>query len=267
GDHLMYRYDKVDREPRGPFEAWTAIAALAAVTARVELGPLVASTGFHSPAMIAKKAATLDQISNGRFILGLGSGWHEPEYKGFGFRYDHRVDRFAEAFPIIESLLETGEADFRGDFFNIERGLLFPKPVRPGGIPVMVGSNRPRMLSIALPYASIWNSWFDGYGNSAAGLPDLLATIDTACVAAGKDPATLLRSICPLVRMSGGSGRISEYTALDAVKPLDGTNPASLAAELRTYADLGIGHVMLVLDPITADTIEELVPMLALLDA
>ena len=143
GDHLMYRYARHEREPRGPFEAWTTLAALASVTSRVELGPLVASMGFHSPAMIAKMAATIDQISNGRFILGLGSGWHEPEYKGFGFPFDHRVARFEEAFTILRALLDAGECDFAGEYYTIEGGLLFPKPARPGGIPLMVGSQQP----------------------------------------------------------------------------------------------------------------------------
>lgn len=266
GDHLMYRYG-TGAPPRGPYEAFTTLAALAAVTNRVELGPLVASTGFSNPAMIAKRAATIDQISSGRFILGLGSGWHEPEYKGFGFPYDRRVARFAESYEIITSMLETGEIDFHGEFFDLEGGLLFPKPVREGGVPIMIGSNGPKMLSIALDEATYWNSWFDGWDNNAAGLKRLLGEIDQACEAAGKDPASLIRTICPFVRMSGGSGRLSDYTAPDAVKPIDGTNAEALANELRTYAELGVGHVMLVLDPITADTIRELEPVLALLDS
>ncbi len=264
GDHLMYRYG-TGAPPRGPYEAFTTLAALAAVTNRVELGPLVASTGFSNPAMIAKRAATIDQISNGRFILGLGSGWHEPEYKGFGFPYDRRVARFAESYEIITTMLETGEIDFHGEFFDLDGGLLFPKPVR--DVPIMIGSNGPKMLSIALDKATYWNSWFDGWDNNATGLKRLLGEIDQACKAAGKDPATLIRTICPFVRMSGGSGRLSDYTAPDAVKPIDGTNAQALATELRTYAELGVGHVMLVLDPITTDTIRELEPVLALLDS
>ncbi|HEV2073568.1 MAG TPA: LLM class flavin-dependent oxidoreductase, partial [Thermomicrobiales bacterium] len=135
GDHLMYRYADPKRAPRGPFEAWSTLAALAAVTERVQLGPLVASALFHSPPMITKKAATIDQISNGRFVLGLGAGWHEPEYRGFGFPYDHRFSRFAEAFGIIRELMTTGESTFHGEFYDIDGALLFPKPVQPGGPP------------------------------------------------------------------------------------------------------------------------------------
>jgi len=97
GDHLLY--DLAGGVTRGPWEVWTSLAALAAVTERVELGPLVASTSFHAPAMLAKQAATVDAISGGRLILGLGAGWNEREYRAFGFPYDRRVARFGEALP------------------------------------------------------------------------------------------------------------------------------------------------------------------------
>src|SRR5688500_17161810 len=106
GDHLLYRDD--GKPTRGPWEAWSLLAALAAVTERVEIGPLVASTSFHAPAMLAKKAATVDEISDGRLILGLGAGWNRPDYDAFGFPYDHRVSRFEEAFTIIRELLAIG---------------------------------------------------------------------------------------------------------------------------------------------------------------
>ena len=267
GDHLMYRYQRKEREPRGPFEAWTTLGALAAVTSRVELGPLVASLGFHSPAMIAKKAATIDQISNGRFILGIGSGWHEPEYKGFGFPFDHRVSRFGEAFTILRELLETGESDFHGEYYTIEGGLLFPKPVRQGGIPIMLGSRGPRMLEIALPYVEMWNGWYEDWDNNRTGLARLLAEIDAACEKVGRDPQTLVRTICPLVRMKGGRGRISDFPGQAGDNPINGADPAILAEELNAFAELGVGHVQLVIDPITAGSIADLKAVLDMLDA
>lgn len=266
GDHLMYRYQRREREPRGPFEAWTTLGALAAITTRVELGPLVASIGFHSPAMIAKKAATIDQISNGRFVLGLGSGWHEPEYRGFGFPFDHRVSRFGEAFTIIRSLLETGQCDFEGRYYTIEGGLLFPKPVRAGGIPLMLGSRGPKMLEIALPYISMWNAWYEDWDNNRAGLARLLGEIDAACETVGRDPKTLIRTICPLVRMTGGRGRISDFPGQSGDNPINGADPAVLAEELVAFAELGVDHVQLVIDPITAGSIAELQAVLDRLD-
>ncbi len=264
GDHLMYRYPDPNQPPRGQFEAWTTLSALAAVTSRVELGPLVASTGFHNPAMIAKMAATIDQVSGGRFILGLGSGWHEPEYRGFGFPYDQRVSRFEESLTIIRTLLETGECTFHGEFYDLDRALLFPRSPRSEGPPIMLGSKGERMLAIALPHVEMWNAWYADYGNTREGLTSLLARIDAACEKAGRDPQTLIRTICPLVRMAGAAGRLS--ASRTAERLIDGQTPSALAAELTAYAEMGIGHVQLVLDPITPRSIAALAPVLDLLD-
>src|SRR5919107_2209302 len=117
GDHLLY--DLPDGSTRGPYEAWTTLAAIAAVTERVELGPLVASTAFHAPAMLAKQAATVDAVSGGRLILGLGAGWNEREYRAFGFPYDHRVSRFEEAFTILRELLREGRSDYHGTWYSV----------------------------------------------------------------------------------------------------------------------------------------------------
>ena len=138
GDHLLY---DLPAGARGPWEAWTTLAAIAAVTDRIEIGPLVASTSFHAPPMLAKQAATVDAISQGRLILGLGAGWNRREYDAFGFAYDRRVSRFEEAFTIIRSLLRDGEIDFHGTYYDAERCVLHPRSPRPAGPPLMVGSN------------------------------------------------------------------------------------------------------------------------------
>src|SRR5689334_15478058 len=138
GDHLLY--DLPGGVTRGPWEAWTLLAALAAVTERVELGPLVAATSFHAPAMLAKQAATIDAVSGGRLVVGLGAGWNEREYAAYGFPYDHRVSRFEEAFTIIRSLLRDGRADLAGAYYTVRDCVLDPMPVRPGGPPLMLGS-------------------------------------------------------------------------------------------------------------------------------
>jgi alkanesulfonate monooxygenase SsuD/methylene tetrahydromethanopterin reductase-like flavin-dependent oxidoreductase (luciferase family) len=129
GDHLMYRHP--GKPTVGPYEAWTTLSALATITNRVQLGPLVASLGFHNPAMMAKMAATIDQISNGRFVFGIGSGWNEVEYRGYGFPFDHRVDRFAESLAIIRQLFDTGTCTFHGTWFDLDEGVLFPDVVQP----------------------------------------------------------------------------------------------------------------------------------------
>src|SRR5437764_9468443 len=145
GDHLLYRF--ADSSSRGPWEVWTMLAAIAASTSRIRLGPLVASTAFHAPAMLAKLAATVDEVSGGRLILGLGAGWNETEFEAFGFPFDHRISRFEEAFTIIRTLLGEGRIDFDGQFFQARDCELPPAPARPGGPPLMVGSIGPRMLA------------------------------------------------------------------------------------------------------------------------
>ena len=178
GDHLLYRYD--DGSRRGPWEAWSVLAALAEATERIELGPLVAATSFHSPPMLAKKAATIDEISGGRLILGLGAGWNETEYEAFGFPFDSRVSRFEEAFTIIRSLLREGYVDFEGRYYQARDCHLLPRGPRPNGPPLMVGSIGPRMLEITLPHVAAWNAWGPWFGNAVEGYAALHERIDAA---------------------------------------------------------------------------------------
>ena len=264
GDHLLYRGDGLPE--RGPWEAWSTLAAVAAVTERVEIGPLVAATSFHNPAMLAKKAAAVDEISGGRLLLGLGAGWNEAEYRAFGFPYDHRVSRFEEAFAIIRTLLAGQRCDFEGAYYRVEDCVLQPPP-RPGGPPLMIGSMGPRMLSIALPHVASWNAWFTWFDNKLAGYRELRARIDTACVDAGRDPADVERTIALFVAFEGAQGRQLGDRSEPDVDPIDGRDVSRVAAELRAYAEEGVGHVQLVLDPITMATVEALAPVLAALDA
>jgi alkanesulfonate monooxygenase SsuD/methylene tetrahydromethanopterin reductase-like flavin-dependent oxidoreductase (luciferase family) len=263
GDHLLYRYS--DGSTRGPWEVWTALAAIAQATTRIKLGPLVAATAFHTPPMLAKMAATVDEISGGRLILGLGAGWNDTEFRAFGFPFDHRISRFEEAFTIIRTLLREGEIDFDGTFYQARDCVLKPAP-RPGGPPLMVGSIGPRMLEITLPHVEQWNVWYRQSNNSTAGLAPILRDIDAACQAVGRDPATLEKTSAVLVRLPGGTGRLTKYdeTAASA-PPLEGS-PAQIADGLRAYAALGLAEVQLVVDPITQDSIEALGAVLADLD-
>ena len=263
GDHLLYRYG--DGSARGPWEVWTMLSALAASTSRIRLGPLVAATAFHAPPMLAKLAATVDEISGGRLILGLGAGWNETEFRAFGFPFDHRISRFEEAFTIIRTLLREGSVDFDGRFFQARDCALLPKPARPGGPPLMVGSVGPRMLEITLPHVDMWNVWYRDSNNSPAGLEPILRRLDETCRAVGRDPASVERTSAVLVRLPGGTGRVMGDTTQKDVPPLEGS-PAAIAARLREYADLGLAEVQLVLDPITVESIQALAPVLAELD-
>jgi alkanesulfonate monooxygenase SsuD/methylene tetrahydromethanopterin reductase-like flavin-dependent oxidoreductase (luciferase family) len=263
GEHLLYRW--ADRPARGPWEAWTLMAGVAAVTSRVEFGPLVACTNFHNPAMLAKQAATIDEISGGRFILGLGAGWNETEFQAFGFAYDHRVDRFEEAFTIIRTLLQDGAIDFDGRFYQARDCELLPRGPRPGGPPLLIGSNGPRMLRVTMPHADAWNSWFADIGNRPDGIPRLREIVDSACADVGRDPAEIARTVAVLVRGPGGTGRIQGDYAEAGPPPLEG-RPEDMAESLRSFARAGISHVQVVLDPITVDSIRAVAPVLRELD-
>ena len=248
GDHLLY--DLPSGEARGPWEVWTALAGLASVTDRVELGPLVASTSFHAPAMLAKLAATVDAISGGRLILGLGAGWNQREYTAFGFPFDKRVSRFEEAFTIIRELVRTGRSDFRGEYYDVAECVLDPRPVRPGGPPLMLGSVSPRMMRIGLPHADAWNVWWSDYGNDAEGFAAVRTRVETAGEQVGRPPGELEATAAVLVQLPDGAGRpMGEST----VRPV---LAADLADHLRAMADAGAAHLQLVLDPITVESIE-----------
>jgi len=252
GDHLIY---DLPVGPRGPWEAWTTLAALAASTSTIELGPLVASTSFHAPAMLAKQAATVDAISQGRLIVGLGAGWNRREYDAFGFPYDHRVSRFEEAFTIIRSLLADGEIDFHGTYYTADRCVLHPRSPGERGPRLMVGSIGPRMLGITLPHVDAWNMWWDQYGNSAEGFAEVKARVDEIAEAAGRRPGAVEATAAVHVRLDGGSGRqMGDHSDVE-VQPLTGT-PQELADQLRAFEAAGATHVQLVVDPITRSTIE-----------
>ena len=262
GDHLLYRDDGLPS--RGPWEAWTSLAAIAAVTERVQIGPLVAAASFHNPAMLAKQAATLDEISGGRLILGLGAGWNEVEYSAYGFPFDHRVSRFEEAFTIIRTLLAEGRCDFHGTYFDLQDCELLPRgPRHPHGEgpPLLVGSMGERMLAISLPWVQAWNAWFTWFGNTVEGYRALRDKIDAACRAAGREPADVERTLALLVGFPGAQGRSLGDLKDPDVKPIQ-SDPATLAAALRAFEAEGVAHVQLVLDPINAETIAGLAPML-----
>lgn len=262
GEHLLYRWP--DRDARGPWEAWTLMGAIAAVTSRIRFGPLVACTNFHNPALLAKQAMTLDEISDSRFVLGLGAGWNETEFRAFGFPFDHRIDRFEEAFTIIRTLLREGAIDFDGRYYQARDCELLPR-ARAGRPPLMIGSRGPRMLAMTMPHVESWNVWFSDTGNTVEGVPPLRQLVDDACRAAGRDPGEVERTVAVLVRMPGGRGRIQGSAESVTWKALEG--PAGVIAdELRAYAREGIHEVQLVVDPITLDSIRGLVPVLADLD-
>jgi alkanesulfonate monooxygenase SsuD/methylene tetrahydromethanopterin reductase-like flavin-dependent oxidoreductase (luciferase family) len=259
GDHLLYRDD--GREERGPHEVWTLLAGIAAVTERVTIGPLVACTAFHPPTVLAKMAATISDISDGRFILGLGSGWNEQEFNAFGLPFDRRVSRFEEAFAIIRPLAAGERVTLEGRYASADDAVLLPPPAH--RIPLLAGVGGPRALAITLPHVDWWNTWYLDYRNTPEGFAVRNREIDEAARAAGRDPASLLRSACVYVRFGGGAGGRPKD---EGITPADG-EPEALAAHLRALAAAGADEAILVLDPIEEATVRRLAPVLAALDA
>jgi alkanesulfonate monooxygenase SsuD/methylene tetrahydromethanopterin reductase-like flavin-dependent oxidoreductase (luciferase family) len=258
GDHLLYRGD--DGRERGPWDAWTLLAALAAGTQRVQLGPLVACTAFHPPGLIARMAATLAEVSGGRFVLGLGAGWNEEEFRAFGLPFDHRVSRFEESFAIIRGLLAGERVTLAGSHFQAQDAVLIPAP--PARPRLMIGSNGPRMLAIALPHVDVWNTWYEDFGNSAEGFAALSDRISEAARLAGRDPAEIERSACVYVALDGSDADQRGNTPEAA--PLEG--PARrIASSLSEVAEAGADELILVVNPISERSIRELGEVLAAL--
>ena len=251
GDHLLNRGD--GREERGPWEVWTMLAALAAATERVELGPLVACASFHPPGLIAKMAATVAEVSGCRFVLGLGAGWNETEYAAFGLPYDHRVSRFEEAFEIIRRTLSGERVTAAGQFWSADDLIVLPLPDRP--VPLMIGSNGPRMLAMTLPHVDRWNTWYDRYGNTVEGFAELNAFVTEQAELAGRDPGTLYRSTAVLVELDPDAARRPHS---DIRKQSDPVSPDGLAAHLAALAEAGADEAILILRPITEQSIRTL---------
>jgi probable F420-dependent oxidoreductase len=258
GDHLLYRDD--GRPERGPWDAWTILAGLAAVTRRVQLGPLVACVGFHPPAVLAKMAATVDEVSGGRLVLGLGAGWNRTEFDAFGLPFDHRASRFEEAFEIVRRLLAGERVTLHGVYHRVDDAVLLPTPARRPAL--MVGSGGDRVLSIALPHVDAWNTWFDWYGNTPDGFASRNAQIDEAATRAGRDPGEIRRSACVRVVLDRG---VSERPIEAGSPPLEGT-PDRIADGLREMGEAGADEVILVVTPITERSIRELGDVLGVLD-
>jgi alkanesulfonate monooxygenase SsuD/methylene tetrahydromethanopterin reductase-like flavin-dependent oxidoreductase (luciferase family) len=250
GDHLLYRDD--GRPERGPWDAWTMLAGLAAATEHVRLGPLVACLGFHPPGVLARMAASVNEIAEGRLVLGVGAGWNETEFRAFGIPFDHRVGRFEEAFDIVRRLLDGERVTARGRFWQVEDAVLLPVPARRPTL--MVGSSGERVLGMTLPHVDVWNTWYDLYGNTPDGFARENAKITSAAELAGRDPSDIQRSACALVLVDPAS---SERPRSADHPPLEGSM-ATIARGLSELGEAGAHEVIIVADPITEGSIRAL---------
>lgn len=198
-DHLT----PTDDHPEGPIhEAWTLLAAIAALTRSIRLGVLVTSNTFRNPSLLAKQAVTVDHVSGGRLILGMGAGWHVDEHRRYGIELPpppERVDRLEEAIEILLALMGAERTTYEGLHYQLADAPLEPKPVQRPRIPLLIAAHRPRMIRLAARYADQWDTFPELGGTATDGvtssIAERVAAFVAACLEAGRDPRTIRRSI------------------------------------------------------------------------
>jgi alkanesulfonate monooxygenase SsuD/methylene tetrahydromethanopterin reductase-like flavin-dependent oxidoreductase (luciferase family) len=249
-DHLL----SVRGKPNRPiFEGWLTAAGIAGVTSGATIGLLVGANSLRNPGHTAKLAVTLDHISNGRAVLGLGSGWAEPEHLVHGIEFPSspggRLDQLAEALPVIRSLIEGAEVDHRGPYYRLEGAVHRPRPIQ-ARLPLLIGGMGPKKtLKLVSQHADIWN---------ARGTPELLAAADAIlvdhCAREGRDPSTIERTcgVSMVIRDDVAAARRLFQSArrrfgagIDDVWPAVVGPPEAVADGLRPFLDAGFHHIIL----------------------
>ena len=246
-DHLLFRENG---ETDGIHEGWTVLTALAALTSRVEIGPLVLALPFRNPALTAKMAAELDEVSAGRLILGVGCGWHEPEFDAFGYPFDHRVSRFDEALQVLIPLLRDGSVTFEGRYHRAIDATLLPRPIRDGGPPILIAGKQPRMLDLVVRHADQWNAAWFGHPDQADELHIRLGNLRRALEAADRDPATLDITVGIFVAFEGADAD----TPARAIRG----STEEVADALAAYAGVNAKHLIAHVFPPTPDSVRRL---------
>lgn len=256
-DHAIFRFPGVPE--RGALEPWTVLSLLGEATSRIELGSLVLGMRFRHPAILAKAAVTLDEAIGGRLTLGVGAGWHDPEYQAFGFPLDNRLNRTEEGFAILRGLLDGDRVTFPGRFYQAEDAVLLPTPAR--RIPLLSSSRGGRMMHLVARWADGWNGAWVARPDDPM-LVGRSAELDRACEAIGRDPADLERTAGVSIRfpeadLPGPTG--------DRAKDLMG-DAAALAAGLAAFGDAGYRHLMIWPEPMSIASVERIGEAVALLD-
>ncbi|TDD43130.1 LLM class flavin-dependent oxidoreductase [Kribbella antibiotica] len=250
-DH--FHYQAPDGVVHGMHESWTLLSAVAAVTERVEVGNMVLCASFRDPGLTAKMAAALDEVSGGRLILGVGAGWHDPEYEAFGLPTDHRVGRFEEWLEIVARLVRGETVDFKGTYYQTAEATLTPPPNRQ--IPILIAGARPRMLRLTAEWADAWNTAW--YGAPSDKLTERLAAFRAAVDKAGRPVAT---TIGLSIRDPDQPSAEEDPTAFAGTVP-------ELADLFATYRDLGADHLIVSADPMTPASVNRIAEAKALLEA
>lgn len=257
-DELLWR--SPDGKPQGWWEGVAMTGAVAAATSRLKVGTWVLSALHRNPGITAKAVETIDEISGGRFVFGLGSGHAGPQAHAFGLPEDHVHGRFEEALEIILGLLRQGRADFEGTFHAARDLEHRPVGPRPGRIPIMIGAKGPKMLRLAALHADIW-SWYVEERSDLVEFGPRLAALEAACVEAGRDPATIGKS----------AGIVVEPTSFGGSEAVLGTpvrgSADEIADALRAFGAAGFTNIEIVIWPPTLAAVDAMAPVIELLDA
>jgi alkanesulfonate monooxygenase SsuD/methylene tetrahydromethanopterin reductase-like flavin-dependent oxidoreductase (luciferase family) len=231
----------------GAREAWTLLAALAASTTRIQLGTLVTCTAFREPALLALMASTLDEVSGGRLLLGLGAGYPDRDlsWEAFGYATDHPVGRFEEATEIIARLLRGEHLTYAGQYYQTANAILRLRGPRSSGPPIWVGGAGPRVQRVAVRWADSFN--IRVHPGEQEHLRDAFAQLDQRCRDAGRDPASLQRTGFCIVSLADAANLPSRFPDPNRTRPFSGT-PEEIAVQLHALSDLGVEHVACIVD-------------------
>ena len=246
-DHFSFPSDE---GLRGSWDAWTLMAAIAAAVPNVHIGPMVACTAYRNPGVIAKMTEMIQDISGGRFILGLGAGWQKDEYRQFGIPFEPRVSRFEEALRIIHGLLREGRADVQGTYYQANDAVNLPRAESGPATPILVGSSGERMLGLLARYGDAWDT---GWGGKTDELKAKVAKLEAACAAAGRDPKTVIRSVSAGFAADGFVGDPASVFVGDT---------AAKVGFLKELEAMGFSHIRIGLNPQTPETIAGFAPVI-----
>ena len=254
-DHFILKLERHGGEARGVWDCWTTAAGLAAAVPGVPLGTMVACTSFHNPGSIAKMAEVIDDISGGNFVLGLGCGWHDDEYRMYGLPFDHRVARFEEALQIISPLVRTGRATFEGQYYQARDAVNFPRGPRwrEGGPPILFGAQQPRMTRLTALYADAWDA---NWQTDPQVVAELMTKVDGACLEVGRDPSGLVRT--------GGTQFWMGVHPFD-FGPFRGSKE-EMVETMHAFASLGLRDYRATPSPCTLETLEAFGEVIAAFD-
>jgi alkanesulfonate monooxygenase SsuD/methylene tetrahydromethanopterin reductase-like flavin-dependent oxidoreductase (luciferase family) len=241
-DHYMSESDDQSSGDEPMLDCWTLLAAVAAAVPNIRLTSMVSPLTIHHPVVLAKRVVTVDQISNGRAVLGLGAGWQVNEHRGYGFELrepGERVTHFIEAVQVIRELLDNERANFEGRWYTLVDATFEPKPVQ-SPLPILVGTKSPRMLQTVARYADAWNTW---------GVPSLVATVTerftVACAKEDRDPASIRRSAQAMVFITDSDAQRDKLLAkVDTDRAIVGS-PAEVLDVMGQYADAGLDEFAL----------------------